>query len=105
MANWKLCHEARLEEDGAWFVHTKGDDGQSTPIEVTVRPACRVAFGQGLPPGQPVIDINHGWSFWMVYDALGVLRRAAGVGTGMASRAKSAFQGRLRGKGDAPKGS
>lgn len=77
--NWKLCREALLDEEGAWFVHTKGNDGQSIPIEVTVNPACRVAFGQGLAPGQPIVDINHGWAFWLVYDVLRKVRTVAGV--------------------------
>lgn len=72
--NWKLCREVALEDNGAWFVHTKGDDGQSIPLEVRVSPACQVAFGQGDPPGDPVVDINHGWSVWVVYDAMRVLR-------------------------------
>ena len=75
--DWRLCHEEELDGHGAFFAHTKGDDGLSKPLEVTIRPACRVVFGQGLPPGQPVIDINHGWSHWVAYDLLALIRRAA----------------------------
>lgn len=73
--NWRLCHEELLDDQGAFFFHMKADDGSAKPVEVFVNPACRVAFGQGSPPGQPVIDINHGWSHWVAYDVLRVLRR------------------------------
>lgn len=75
--DWRLCHEEMLDVNGAFFAHTKANDGLSKPLEVTVRPACRVAFGQGEPPGQPVIDINHGWSHWVAYDVLALIRRVA----------------------------
>lgn len=73
--DWRLCHEELLEEQGAFFFHIKADDDSPKPIEVFVNPACRVAFGQGPPPGQPVIDINHGWSHWLAYDVLRAIRR------------------------------
>jgi hypothetical protein len=37
---------------------SKGDDGQSIPLTVTVRPKCFVRFGIGPRNG---IDVNHGW--------------------------------------------
>ena len=75
--DWRLCHEDVMAGTGVFFAHTKGDDGLSKPLEVTVMPACKVAFGQGLPPGVPVIDINHGWSHWVAYDVLAVVRKVA----------------------------
>lgn len=74
--DWRLCHEAVIPGAGEFLVHTKGNDGGSKPLEVTVRPACLVAFGEGLPPG-PALDINHGWSHWVAYDLLAVTRKLA----------------------------
>jgi hypothetical protein len=51
--DWRLCNEEELDAQGGFFAHTKSDDGLSKPLEVTVNPACRVGFGQGLPPVSP----------------------------------------------------
>ena len=72
--NWRLCHEEPLDTEGAFFAHMKLDDDQSKPLEVSVTPACLVVFGRGEPPGQPVIDINHGWSHWVAFDILHLVR-------------------------------
>lgn len=73
---WRLCHEQKLEAAGAYFAHTKGDDGRSVPLEMTISPACHAVFGEGEAPGRPVIDINHGWSFWAVHDLLRLIRKS-----------------------------
>lgn len=73
--DWRLCHEEELGEQGALFVHTKGNDGRSLPLEIRVNPACRISFGVGLPPPGITIDINHGWSHWLAYDLLALIRR------------------------------
>lgn len=73
--DWRICHEQPLEAAGAFFAHTKGNDGRSFPLEVTVNPACHAVFGEGQPPGRPVIDINHGWNFWALHDLLRLIRK------------------------------
>jgi len=32
--DWRLCHGEPMDAHGAYFVHTKGDDGLSKPLEV-----------------------------------------------------------------------
>ena len=43
------------------LVHSKGDDGFSIPIFFNVSPPCYISFGQGEPPSDNPVDINHGW--------------------------------------------
>ncbi len=51
----------RTDKKAETLVHSKGDDGLSAPIFVTVSPPCYLSFGQGEPPSEDPLDISHGW--------------------------------------------
>lgn len=43
------------------LVHCKGNDGLSVPIFFKISPPCYLSFGQGEPPSDNIVNINHGW--------------------------------------------
>lgn len=58
---WQLDRPLHIyEPEGVTCVFTKGDDGLSKPVIVTLDRKAAAAFGISVPPG-PVIDINAGW--------------------------------------------
>lgn len=44
------------------LIYTKGGDGLSVPIFLTISPPCYVSFGQGEPLDEHATDVNYGWS-------------------------------------------
>lgn len=50
--------------DGAILLHSKGDDGESWPLDLSVEPAAHVVFGIGMPSTQWTIrNINPDWTY------------------------------------------
>ena len=58
---WQLDLSLYIDDpEGVTCAFTKGDDGLSKPVIVTVDRRASVIFGVGAPP-VPAIDINAGW--------------------------------------------
>lgn len=58
---WQLDRPLHIyDPNGATCAFTKGDDGLSKPVIVTLDRGASVTFGAGVPPGA-AIDINAGW--------------------------------------------
>jgi len=60
--SWEYSDTLFFDDDrSVSLVHTKSNDGESTPLLVTVSPPCYVSFGQGYPRAGRVVDVNRGW--------------------------------------------
>jgi transcriptional regulator with XRE-family HTH domain len=58
---WQLHRTLTIDDPaGLSCTFTKGDDGLSIPLFLTLDKRASASFGTGQPPA-PSIDINHGW--------------------------------------------
>lgn len=49
---------------GVILLHSKGDDGESWPLDLSVEPAAHVVFGLGMPSTQwAIMNINPDWTY------------------------------------------